>query len=143
MRSKFKLVPECIGRPVVCCALLFGFSACASFESKSPEEIVTERVLAQAEAFMALDYDLALTFMTPTYQKSPRASRFRAEFSGASWWQGVDMKWVNCEEAAEPSRCDVRVIIHMMRPPAVNTPIPIPYDMVWANIDGVWYRLRS
>jgi hypothetical protein len=50
---------------------------------------------------MAQEYDQALTFMTPSYQNSPRSKRFRGEFAGASFWQSAEVKWAKCDEEAE------------------------------------------
>lgn len=119
---------------------LSGVSGCVSTPERSVEETVAERAMAHMEALMALDYDTALSYMTPAYQASPRADRFRAEFSGAGWWQGVDFKWVKCSDVDGGTACTVRVIIKLFRPPAVTSPTPIPYETVWIPIDSVWYR---
>jgi hypothetical protein len=73
-------------------------SGCASQPEVSIEEQVGNRALAWTNALIALDYDLALTFMTPSYQNSPRASSFRGDFSGAGFWRDARLKWVKCDE---------------------------------------------
>ena len=117
-------------------------SGCATVDNRDPEAIVGERVMQQMRAFMDLDYDLALGYMTPGYQQSPRAERFQGEFSGSGWWQDVTLKSVDCGEATDATRCSVRVIIMMMRPPAVRSPLPMPYDMTWVKLDGQWFHYR-
>jgi hypothetical protein len=77
-------------------------SGCASQPEVSIEEQVGNRALAWTNALIALDYDLALTFMTPSYQNSPRALRFRGEFSGAGFWRDAELKWVKCDEENPP-----------------------------------------
>ena len=47
---------------------------------------------------MAQDYDEALTFMTPSYQNSPRAERFRGTLAARAFWQDAEIKWVKCDD---------------------------------------------
>lgn len=123
-----------------CVVMIVGLSGCAGgFQSPSPEEVVGQRAMQWAEALMAQDFDTALEMTTPGFRKSPRASRYRADFAGASWWQDVSLKWVKCEEGEEPLSCEVRQIIMFMRPPAVSSPMPMPYDTTWVKLEGSWY----
>ena len=71
---------------------------CASPTKVTVEEQVGSRAMQWADALMAGDYDVALTFMTPSYRGSPRAERFEGDFSGATYWQNAEIKWVKCEE---------------------------------------------
>lgn len=41
------------------------------------------------------------------------------------------------------ARCDVRLILSVMKPPEMSFPTPIPYEAVWLNIDGAWYMYRQ
>lgn len=75
-------------------------SGCSPQPELSVEEQVGNRALQWAGALMSLDYDKALTFMTPSYQNSPRADRFRGEFSGAGFWKDAEIKWVKCDETS-------------------------------------------
>lgn len=207
LRSIVRLVPRT--------ALLVGIliTGCASQPELSVEEQAGNRALQWAEALISQDYDKALTFMTPSYQSSPRASRFRGDFGGAAFWDGAEIKWVKCDEednspiaslddtsaieSADPSgasdvnvpsnsadslassaekdctvspwescgetgntsaqarssfsqnsavmsssRCEVRLILSVMKPPELPTYIPVPYEAVWLNIDGTWYMYR-
>lgn len=81
-------------------------SGCASQPKVSIEEQVGNRALEWTNALIALDYDLALTFMTPSYQNGPRASSFRGDFSGAGFWRDAKVKWVKCDEE-NPAPADV------------------------------------
>ena len=121
-------------------AVIVGLSGCAGWlQPPSAEEVVGQRATRWAEALIAQDYESALTMTTPAFRNSPRASRYQAEFSGASWWQDVSLKWVRCEATEQPSTCEVRQIITLMRPPAVSSPIPIPYETTWVKLKGSWY----
>ena len=39
-------------------------------------------------------------------------------------------------------RCEVRVILSVMKPPEMSFPMPIPYEVTWLNVDGTWYIYR-
>jgi hypothetical protein len=123
------------------CLPIVGLAAglgCAGLSTQTPEQIVGERAIAQAEALRRGDYELALGFMTPIYQSSPRAADYQRNRAGAGGWQQVDLKWVKCDEGQ--SMCDVRLLITTARPPAVMTPIAIPLDDKWIKIDRQWYQ---
>jgi hypothetical protein len=111
---------------------------CAGLSTQTPEEIVGGRAIAQAEALRRGDFEVALGFMTPSYQSSPRATDYQRNRAGAGGWQQVDLKWVKCDK--DYSVCDVRLIIMTVRPPAVMTPIPIPLDDKWLKIGRQWYQ---
>ena len=40
-------------------------------------------------------------------------------------------------------RCDVRLTLSVMKPPEMSMSLPIPYEAVWLNIDGIWYMYRQ
>lgn len=73
-------------------------TGCASPSNLSIEEQLSDKTLQWADALMGQDYDGAMKFMTPGYQSSPRATRFRADFIGATFWQDAEIKWVKCDE---------------------------------------------
>lgn len=120
----------------LCCVLGVG---CTSTSVMTPEAKVEKRVMEWSEALMATDYDLALTYTTPGFQESPRAERYPADFGGSSWWTGVTLKDISCDRNDVGGRCEVRQIVEILRPPAIREPLPIPYDTVWLELDGVWY----
>ena len=115
------------------------FSACTTVSDQTTEDLVTQRAISWAEALIELDYDGALTYMTPSYQASPRADRYRGDFSGAGFWRSVTLHSVDCGESQSPSRCEVTIIIGMIMPPELARETPIPYDMTWVMLDGQWY----
>tara|TARA_B100000674_G_scaffold474557_1_gene466631 strand:+ start:417 stop:905 length:489 start_codon:yes stop_codon:yes gene_type:complete len=119
------------------------FSACTTVPDQTTEDLVGQRAISWAEALIDLDYDGALTYMTPIYQASPRADRFRGDFSGAGFWRSVTRHSVDCGESQAPSRCDVTIIIRMLVPPEVARETPIAYDMTWVLLDGQWYVYRK
>ncbi len=36
-------------------------------------------------------------------------------------------------------RCEVRLVLSVMKSPEMSFPMPIPYEVTWLNVDGVWY----
>ena len=119
------------------------FSACIAVPEQTAEDLVAQRAILWAEALMELDYNGALSYMTPSYQTSPRADRYRGDFSGAGFWRSVTPHSVDCGESQVPSRCDVTIIISVIVPPEVARETPISYDMTWVLLDGQWYLYRQ
>ena len=193
-RCEFSAVLYSLLRSGLLASLLL--AGCASSPKVSVEDQVGNRALQWADALMAGDFDKALTFMTPTYQNSPRSGRFEGDFAGASYWRDAAIKWVKCDgESSFPSsridttgavnevssgnaksipaddnaddcvvnawedcgkdfntpfskdstvsvssdRCEVRLILTVMKPPEMTYPMPIPYEMTWLNLDGRWH----
>ena len=130
-------------RLVVISGLLALFVGCATVPEETTEDLVGQRAIEWAETLMAMDYDGALAYMTPSYQASPRADRYRGDFSGAGFWRSVTLHSVDCGDDQPASRCDVRVIISMIRPPELMREMPIPYDTTWVFIDREWYQFRK
>lgn len=116
---------------------------CAMTPEVTTEQVVGNRALEWAETLMDLDYDGALAYMTPAYQASPRAKRYRGDFSGAGFWRSVSLHSVDCGSQLPATRCMVRTIISMIRPPEMTREMPIPYDTIWVLLDGEWYQYRS
>ena len=104
-KFQFKAVFRSAGLKVFMLAGVL-LSGCASQPKVSIEEQVGNRALEWTNALIALDYDLALTFMTPSYQNSPRASMFKGDFSGAGFWRDAELKWVRCDDE-NPAPADV------------------------------------
>ena len=140
----FETLPlKLIKRVMVIGCLPVVFSACTTVPDQTTEDLVGQRAISWAEALIDLDYDGALTYMTPSYQASPRADRYRGDFSGAGFWRSVTGHSVDCGESQAPSRCDVTIIIRMLVPPEVARETPISYDMTWVLLGGQWYLYRK
>ena len=140
----FETLPlKLLKRVMVIGCLPVVFSACTTVPDQTTEDLVGQRAISWAEALIDLDYDGALTYMTPSYQASPRADRYRGDFSGAGFWRSVTGHLVDCGESQDPSRGDVTIIIRMLVPPEVARETPISYDMTWVLLDGQWYLYRK
>jgi hypothetical protein len=137
------IVKALLNRILVTAGLLTVLGGCATVPEETTEDLVGQRAIEWAETLIALDYDGALSYMTPSYQASPRADRYRGDFSGAGFWRSVTLHSVDCGEDQPASRCNVRVIISMIRPPELTREMPIPYDTTWVFIDGMWYQYRK
>ena len=138
-----KLTIRALERMIVVGGLLAVLSSCTTVPEETTEDLVGQRAIEWAEMLIELDYDRALTYMTPSYQASPRADRYRGDFSGASFWRSVTLHSVDCGESQAASRCNVRIIISMIRPPELTRETPISYDMTWVLLDGEWYLYRK
>ena len=130
-------------RLVVISGLLALFVGCATVPEETTEDLVGQRAIEWAETLIALDYDGALAYMTPSYQASPRADRYRGDFSGAGYWQSVTLHGVDCGGQEPATRCVVTMIISMIRPPELTREMPIPYDTTWVLLDREWYQYRN
>ena len=130
-------------RAVVIGGLAAVVGGCTTVPEQTTLDLVGQRAISWAEALIELDYDGALSYMTPSYQASPRADRYRGDFSGAGFWRSVTGHSVDCGESQAPSRCDVTIIIRMLVPPEVARETPISYDMTWVLLDGQWYLYRK
>ena len=140
----FETLPlKLLKRVMVIGCLPVVFSACTTVPDQTTEDLVGQRAISWAEALIDLDYDGALTYMTPSYQASPRADRYRGDFSGAGFWRSVTPHSVDCGESQASSRCDVTIIISMIVPPEMARETPISYDMTWVFLDGQWYLYRQ
>ena len=122
-----------------------GGIGCSTLEPVPPEEIIAERAQAQARHLINRDYDLALTYVVPSYQSSARASYYEAEFTGSVSWLDASVRWVKCDEVPEPDRCEVRVWVYGSQPSlsgssARGDDVPWSWNTVWVKIDGAWYQ---
>ena len=140
-REKFLL--NLLKRVVVIGGLPAVVGGCTTVPEQTTVDLVGQRAISWAEALIELDYDGALSYTTPSYQASPRADRYRGDFSGAGFWRSVTRHSVDCGESQAPSRCDVTIIIRMLVPPEVARETPISYDMTWVLLDGQWYLHRK
>ena len=138
-----KLLQRLLKRAVMIVGLPTVSVGCTAVPEQTTLDLVGQRAISWAEALMELDYDGALSYMTPSYQMSPRADRFRGDFSGAGFWRSVAPHSVDCGESQAPSRCDVTIIISMIVPPEMARETPISYDTTWVLLDGQWYLYRK
>ena len=138
-----KLLLKLLKRAVVIGGLPAVVGGCTTVPEQTTADLVGQRAISWAEALIELDYDGALSYTTPSYQASPRADRYRGDFSGAGFWRSVTLHSVDCGENQAPSRCDVTIIISMIVPPGVARETPISYDTTWVSLDGQWYLYRK
>ena len=121
-------------------------ASCAVFQPPAPEDWVTQRAEAQAQALIARDYDVARSYTTPAYQQSERSKYYAANFSGSSFWQRAEVAWVRCGGEPNPTRCEVRLWVYGQFPRAGayasqrGDDVPASLDSVWIKIDNNWYQ---
>lgn len=123
---------------------VLALGGCSTLQPRPPEEIIADRALAQARHLMSREYDLALTYVVPSYQGSARATFYEADFVGSATWTDASVVWVKCDEASEPDRCRVRLWIYggptVGRKSARGDNVPWSWNTVWIKIDGEWYQ---
>lgn len=132
-------VPSLISPLVAILAIALMSVGCSTTTKVTTEQLVAMRATEWADALMEQNYDAALAMTTPGFRNSPKAERYPARYSGSSWWQSVKVHRVECDDSGISGRCEVRQIISLARPPAVNNPVPIPYDTIWLQMDGGWF----
>ena len=115
-------------------------AGCASNSSMNvpPEARVAELAQAHADALMALDYEAAVQFTTPSFQAGPLARRYPSRYAGSRYWEDVEIKKVTCEPMEAPDRCVVRSIVYSNMP-ELGGVTPIVRDRTWVKIDGDWF----
>jgi hypothetical protein len=126
---------------------VLALGGCSMLQPRPPEEIIADRALAQARHLMNREYDLALTYVVPSYQGSARATFYEADFVGSATWTDASVAWVRCDEALEPDRCRVRLLVYggpsAGRTSARGEDVPWTWETVWIKINGKWYQFLN
>lgn len=125
-----------------------GLVSCTALDTRPPEERIGERALRQAQALLEGDYDTAVQYTTPSYRDSEQARFYAARHSGAQFWNKVELRWVKCDQVAEPDRCSVRIWIYNNppivagrgNPRALGNDVPVSWDKLWIQLDNEWYQ---
>ena len=131
-----------------CTLLMITFLAagCATVDNRPPEEIIEERALAQSQALVDRDYEAALRYVAPSYQKSPRADFYAANHSGSAFWKRTEVRWVQCGDDPAAERCSVRIWVYGSMPASGRfvsdrgDTVPASLDSVWIKVEGQWYQ---
>ena len=80
---------------------VLALGGCSMLQPRPPEEIIADRALAQARHLMNREYDLALTYVVPSYQGSARATFYEADYVGSATWTDASVVSVK-PQAVEP-----------------------------------------
>lgn len=127
-------------------AVMLSLGGCALFEQRPPEDIVEERANLHLAALRSADWDRALTFTTPEFQKSSQARRYRAFYSAAPTWLDAEVYAVECEELTPVERCEVKTRVYPFVPPHIQANIshlPVSVSHTWVLLNGQWYRYEE
>ncbi|MFT4519771.1 MAG: hypothetical protein ACI9JM_002168 [Halioglobus sp.] len=118
--------------PVLAIALVSG---CASLgDNMPPEEAVTVRAQAWADAVLARDLDAAWEFTTPNYRKNTSVQLYSGEVAGSRRWTAVKVGSVDCEVDV----CEVRVMVdYTVKRLKMSNSRPLDYK--WLLVDGRWW----
>lgn len=125
-------------------ALLLLLSGCAALSSKPAQEIVEQRATEQMNAFLALDYEKAFTYMTPNYQAERKIHGFGSDFAGLVDLLAFEIRRIDCEE----ERCTLTVSRTQKLPATVRLPgqDDFPFktatQQTWIKVKGQWYHYK-
>ena len=129
------------------CLTFVTMVGCVSLDQRTPEERVEARAVAQAQALLDQDYEMALQYTVPSFRNSPQARSYEAKFSGAGFWVRFEPRWVRCEDRPEPERCEVRIWIYNNIPwsnrgysSERGSSVPISWDTTWIKVESEWYQ---
>lgn len=126
-------------------ALLLLLSGCASLPGKSAQELVEQRATEQMNAFLALDYDKAYTYMTPNYRAERNIHGFGTDFAGLVDLVAFDIRRADCEQ----ERCTLTVSRTQKLPTMVmpneeeNFTFKVATQQIWIKIKGQWYHYQE
>lgn len=115
--------------------------ACSTLESKSPEEIVSERSRQRVDALMGRDYETAYEFATPGYRSTEGIIKYTSRWAGAGMWRAASITSVNCEPPDTIDRCKVWLEVNYQAPGF--EPVTTAIDEDWLLIDGEWYLYQK
>ncbi|MDX1735186.1 MAG: hypothetical protein R3228_12505 [Halioglobus sp.] len=118
-------------------ALVFAqLAGCAGLggANLTPEERVSKRAQAWADALMEGDWRTAYTFTSPGYRQSATAGRYHAKVAGAYKWKSAEVREVTCTETS----CKVKLILEY---PAHKSDMDIrrPLTYTWVLSEGEWW----
>ena len=101
-----KLLQRLLKRAVMIVGLPAVSVGCTAVPEQTAEDLVGQRAISWAEALMELDYNGALSYMTPSYQMSPRADRFVETSAGQAFGdQSLLIRLIAAESGPIAVRC--------------------------------------
>jgi len=124
----------------LCTALVL--AACASIDSKPPEDLVRQRVTERWQALVAGEFTRAYSYNTPGFRAVVTPDSYRSRFGGAVVWVGSEVVKVSCPE---PTQCTALVRIDYK--PALSQKEGVKYsthvDETWLFEDRQWWFFQK
>lgn len=123
---------------ILCMGLFVGCAGTADMSHLPPEEQVSLRAQAWADALMAGEINEAYSFTSPVYRKTSTVGRYFSRVAGVGNWVSMNVDSVSCRDEV----CDVRFLLKykQTRMKTVNTR---PMNYRWVNSDGQWWLYIS
>ena len=121
-------------------AVILLVGACASVDTRPPEQAVSERSVERAELLMRGEFEAAYAYTTPGYRSLESVNDYAGRWLGASMWEEASVAKVSCNgEPAE--RCQVALRILLQMPQAGL--IPTHFQETWVLSKGKWYLFQD
>lgn len=91
----------------ICCLVFFVLAGCASYPSKSPQDMVASRAQKHMEFVMEQDFSKALKYVSPASRSRVGVQGYQRMYGGVGMWVAADVSEVKCREEV----CDVTLRI--------------------------------
>ena len=99
-----------------------------------PEEAVSIRAQAWADALLARDMKAAYGFTTPNYREYSSPQRYSSMVAGSLRWTAAAVESAQCDEDV----CTARIIVdYEIKRYGVKNRRPLEYK--WLDIEGEWW----
>lgn len=116
-------------------------SACSTFDTRAPEEIVADRAQKRVDALMAGDYAASYQYTTPSYRTTEGVGRYGTRWAGVGMWISAKVTQVECSGADSAVRCQVALEVRYRAARFEPTTTFLSED--WLLIDGNWYLYQN
>ncbi|MFZ4480705.1 MAG: hypothetical protein ACOYNZ_12520 [Rhodoferax sp.] len=117
-------------------------AACASLDSRPPEERVRQRVAERWQAMAAGDMSRAYSYTPPSFRELVSFDVYRQRFGIGGSWVGGEAVSVNC---ADTAKCTARVRVDF-KPLLVkgfDDKISTHTDETWLLEGGQWWLFQT
>ena len=123
------------------CAAL-ALVACASINSRPPEEQVRQRATERWQALVAGQFSRAYSYNTSGFRAVVSPDAYRNRFGGAVTWLGAEVIRVDCPEA---SKCNalVRVDFRPVLSRKDDVKLSSHVDETWLLEDRQWWYFQK
>ena len=114
--------------------------ACASVDTRPPEQAVSERSVERAELLMRGDYESAYAYTTPGYRSLESVDDYAGRWLGASMWEEASVAKVACDgEPVERCQVALKILLQMPQAGLITTHL----QETWVLSKGKWYLFQD
>lgn len=124
--------------------MLFVMSGCASFEERSPEEIVRQRTNERWDALIDGRLETAYNYETPEYKELYPFAEYRNTIRGVGSWKKMDVETVDCFGDKCIASIRIYAIIKLgMGFEAVESDARAKENWIHHSTSGQWYHISD